>query len=189
MPCVGQSVIHAQSLSCVWLFATPWTVAPQTLQSMGFSRQEYWSGLPFPSPGDLPSPGIEPASPAFVGELFTTEPPGKPLAKVGFSQTSSCLMGQMRSRTPPYLFHAPRSGSCIWRSGPSCSVLVHDILSQVGKPRDFPGGPVVKPSKAEDVGPTPGQGAKIPHAPWPKTQNIKQKRYCYSFNKDFQNGP
>ena len=134
MPCVGQSDIHAQSLSCVWLFATPWTVAPQTLQSMAFSRQEYWSGLPFPSLGDLPSPGIEPASPALVGELFTTEPSGKPLTKVGFSQTSSCLMGQMRSRTPPYLFHAPRSGSCVWRSGPSCSVLVHDILPQVGNP-------------------------------------------------------
>ena len=47
-------------LSCVRLFATPWTVARQALLSMGFSRQEYWSGLPFPSPGDLPDPGIEP---------------------------------------------------------------------------------------------------------------------------------
>ena len=46
---------------------------------MGFSRQEYWSGLPFPTPGDLPDPGMEPASPALVGQLFTTEPPGKPL--------------------------------------------------------------------------------------------------------------
>ena len=45
---------------------------------MGFSRQEYWSGLPFPSPGDFPDPGIEPMSPALVGEFFTTEPPGKP---------------------------------------------------------------------------------------------------------------
>ena len=50
-------------LSCVQLFATPWTVAYQT-PSMGFSRQECWSGLPFPSPGDLPDPGIEPGSPA-----------------------------------------------------------------------------------------------------------------------------
>ena len=46
--------------------------------SVGFSRQEYWSGLPFPSPGDLPDPGIEPAFAALVGEFFTTEPPGKP---------------------------------------------------------------------------------------------------------------
>ena len=51
-------------LSRVRLFVTPWTVAYQALQSMGFSRQEYWSGLPFPSPGDLPDPGIEPRSPA-----------------------------------------------------------------------------------------------------------------------------
>jgi len=45
---------------------------------MGFSRQEYWSGLPFPSPGDLPNPGIEPASPALPGRFFATEPPRKP---------------------------------------------------------------------------------------------------------------
>ena len=51
-------------LSSVRLFATPWTVAYQASQSMGFSRQEYWSGVPFPSPGDLPDPGIEPLSPA-----------------------------------------------------------------------------------------------------------------------------
>ena len=53
-----------KSLSCVRLFATPWTVAYQASQSMRFSRHEYWSGLPFPSPGDLPNPGIEPGSPA-----------------------------------------------------------------------------------------------------------------------------
>ena len=53
-----------KSLSLVQLFATPWTVAYQAPQSMGFSRQEYWSGLPFPSPGNLPHPGIEPRSPA-----------------------------------------------------------------------------------------------------------------------------
>ena len=52
------------SLSCVQLFATPWIVAHQTPLSMGFSRQEYWSGLPFPFSGDLPDPGIEPESPA-----------------------------------------------------------------------------------------------------------------------------
>ena len=51
-----------KSLSRVGLFATPWTVAYQVPLSMGFSRQEYWSGLPFPSPGDLPDPEIEPES-------------------------------------------------------------------------------------------------------------------------------
>ena len=58
--------------------ATPWTVAYQASPSMGFSRQEYWSGLPFPSPGDLPDPGIEPQSPALEADTLTSEPPGKP---------------------------------------------------------------------------------------------------------------
>ena len=51
---------------------------------MGFPRQEYWSGLPFPSPGDLPGPGIEPLSPALAGKFFTPEPPGKPLLESAF---------------------------------------------------------------------------------------------------------
>ena len=54
--------VKVKSLSCVQPFATPWTVAYQVPPSMGFSRQENWSGLPFPSPGDLPNPGIEPGS-------------------------------------------------------------------------------------------------------------------------------
>ena len=57
---------------------TPWTVACQAPLSLGFSRQEYWSGLPFPPPGDLPYPEIEPVSPALAGRFFTTEPPLKP---------------------------------------------------------------------------------------------------------------
>ena len=57
---------------------TPWTVACQAPLSMGFSRQEYWSGLPFPPPGDLPDPGIEPGSPALEADALTSEPPGKP---------------------------------------------------------------------------------------------------------------
>ena len=65
--------------SCVWLFATLWTVAYQAPPSMGFSRQENWSWLPFPSPGDLPDPGIEPRSPAFQADALTSEPPGKPM--------------------------------------------------------------------------------------------------------------
>ena len=65
-------------LSCVQLFATLWTVAHQASQSMGFSRQEYWSGLPFPSPGDIPDPGIEPRSPTLQADALTSEPPGKP---------------------------------------------------------------------------------------------------------------
>ena len=60
----GKQRMKVKSLSHVQLFATPWTVVYQSSQSMGFSRQEYWTGLPFPSPGDLPDPGIELGSPA-----------------------------------------------------------------------------------------------------------------------------
>ena len=69
---------ESESLSCVRLFAIPWTVAYQAPLSMEFSRQEYWSGLPFPSPGDLPNPGIEPRSPALQADTLLSEPPGKP---------------------------------------------------------------------------------------------------------------
>ena len=70
-----------KSLSHVRLFATPWTVAHQTPASMGFSRQEYWSGLPFSSPGNLPNQGIEPRSPTLQADALTSEPPGKPERK------------------------------------------------------------------------------------------------------------
>ena len=64
------------SQSCLTL-ATPWTVAHQAPLSMGLSRQEYWSGLPFPSPGGLPNPGIEPESPTLQADSLPSEPPGK----------------------------------------------------------------------------------------------------------------
>ena len=63
----------------VQLFETLWSVAYQASPSMGFSRQEYWSWLPFPSPGDLPDPGIKPGSPALEADALTSEPPGKPI--------------------------------------------------------------------------------------------------------------
>ena len=66
------------SLSRVGLFATPWTVARQAPLSMGFSRQEYWSGLPFPSPGDLSDPGIEPRSSTPDADSLPSKPPRKP---------------------------------------------------------------------------------------------------------------
>ena len=65
------------SKSCPTL-ATPWTIAYQASQSMEFSRQEYWSGLPFPSPGDLPDPEMEPGSHALQADSLPIEPPGKP---------------------------------------------------------------------------------------------------------------
>ena len=69
--------IHS-CFSRVQLFATPWTVALQVPLSMGFSRQEYWSGLPFPSPGDLPNLGIRPGPPALQADSLPTELQGKP---------------------------------------------------------------------------------------------------------------
>ena len=70
--------VKMKSLSRVHLFATPWTVAHQAPLSVGFSRQEYWSGLPFPSPGDLPDPGVEPRFPTLQADALTSKPPGKP---------------------------------------------------------------------------------------------------------------
>ena len=66
-----------KSLSRVRLLAIPWAVVYQASLSMGFSRQEYWSGLPFSSPGDIPDPGIKPWSPSLQADALTSEPPGK----------------------------------------------------------------------------------------------------------------
>ena len=67
-------VVAVQSLSHVQLFSTLWTVAHQAPLSMGFSSQEHWNGLPFPSPSDLPNPGIEPRSPTLQADALTSEP-------------------------------------------------------------------------------------------------------------------
>ena len=86
--CSPQSYLPTQGIgggvqlrNCVQLFVTPWTVVCQAPLSMGLSRQEYWSGPPFPSPRVLPDPGIEPTSPALAGRFFTTEPSEKPISK------------------------------------------------------------------------------------------------------------
>ena len=71
--------VKMKSFSCVRLFRTPRTVAYQSPQSMEFSRQEYWNGLPFPSPGGLLDPGIEPWAPALQADALPSEPPGKPM--------------------------------------------------------------------------------------------------------------
>ena len=78
----GFSKMEVKSLIRVQLFATPWTVAYQAPLSVGFSRQEYWSGLPFPSPGDIPDPGMEPRSPALQADVLTSELSGKPKMEV-----------------------------------------------------------------------------------------------------------
>ena len=77
-----------QLLSCIWLLATPWTVACQAPLSMEFSRQEYWSGLPCPPPGDLPDPGIKPQSPALQADSLPPEPPAY---SEGEKQAAACV--------------------------------------------------------------------------------------------------
>ena len=76
-----------KSFSCVRLFLTPWTVAYQAPPSMGFSKQEYWSGLPFPSPGDLPNPGIELGSPVLQADALPSEPPEKERSSIQSTKT------------------------------------------------------------------------------------------------------
>ena len=78
----GFSKMEVKSLSRVQLFTTLWTVTHQAPPSMGFSRQEYWSGLPFPSPGDIPDPGMEPRCPALQADALTSELSGKPKMEV-----------------------------------------------------------------------------------------------------------
>ena len=83
LPLFNWSIIlfesESEAVQSIQLFSTPWTVAYQAPPSMRFSRQEYWSGLPFLSAGDLPNPGIEPGSPALQADALTSEPPRKPI--------------------------------------------------------------------------------------------------------------
>ena len=88
---------HAESLSRVWLFATPWTVACQALLSMGFSRQEYWSELPCPPTGDLPDSGIEPGSSPLQVDCLLSEPAGKPSFSWGLIQQAHVPGSDSRS--------------------------------------------------------------------------------------------
>ena len=104
-----------KSLSRVRLFATPWTVAYQAPPSMGFSRQEYWSGLPFPSPGDLPNPWIEPGSRALQADSLPAEPPRKPykaerfvMNVVGTAHPIECLVSPFWEAGVPTLL------MCLW---------------------------------------------------------------------------
>ena len=87
--------MKVKPLSRVRLFATPWTVAYQAPQSMEFSRRDYWSGLPFPSSGDLPNPGIEPRSPVPQADALPSEPPGKSMRRHS-SLKVKVLVAQLR---------------------------------------------------------------------------------------------
>ena len=116
---------RAQSLSHVLLFVTPWTVARQTLLSMGFSRQECWSVLPFPPPGDFPYPGIEPtspAAPALAGEFFTTAP-------------LECTLPVVSSASPRCLTLSDHDlGGCLRTSCPFLRILLFYCLYNIPLP-------------------------------------------------------
>ena len=113
-----------KSLSHFRLFATPWTIAYQNPPSMGFSRQEYWSGLPFPSPGDLPDPGIEPGSPALQADALPSEPPGRSLYTFTFSQI--LVDSRVKSLSATSVNRCIKDGTKLEQlsKGPACTLLV-----------------------------------------------------------------
>ena len=138
-----------KSLSCVRLFATPWTVAHQAPPSMGFSKQEYWSGLPFPSPGDRPNLGIQPRSPTLLADALTSEPPGKPDTygiKVNISTSLNCAIQDIKYS--------------VCNHDPSVWQLWKD------RGRGFPGGPVAKTLHSQCRGPG--------FDPWWGTRSLKR---------------
>ena len=106
---------QVKSLSHVRGFAAPWTVAYQVPPSMRFSRQENWSGLPFPSPGDLPDPGIEPRSPALSADALPSEPPGESLWRTEVTQSACSYPPRYEHRWTERSLHLPLPASCIWR--------------------------------------------------------------------------
>ena len=109
--------VHALSCHYSWLYVTPWTVAHQAPLSMGFSRQEYWSGLPCPPPGDLPHPGIKPTSLCLLhwqaGSL--PSPLGSPCPTPAWLQKPGCSLDSQPSLWPPALAHGRRSVNTYWK--------------------------------------------------------------------------
>ena len=110
------SMVVVIAKSCLTL-VTPWTIACQAPLSMGFSRQEYWSELSFPSPGDLPDPGINPTSPALAGEFFTTEQPGKLIFSLNVHKVYLAIF------SPLSVLQQGRKGCLSHPGSPRCSVL------------------------------------------------------------------
>ena len=104
--------------SRVWLFAVPWTVAHQAPLSMGFSRQEYWSALPFPFPGNLSNPGIEPTflmSPALAGEFFTTNTTWGALQWMWGISKLELLADSCLPETSWHYGYLNQTAVCLWR--------------------------------------------------------------------------
>ena len=135
--------MKVKSLSHVQLFETPWTVAYQAPPSMGVSRQKYWSGLPFPSPGDLPDPGIEPGSPALQADTLTSQPPGKPQecsnyhTIVVISHTSKVILKILQARFQQYMKRELPDVQTGFRKGRGTRDQIANTHWIIGKAREF----------------------------------------------------
>ena len=117
--CVCVCVCVSESLSHVQLFATPWTVAHRAPLSMKFSRQEYWSGLPYPPPGDLPDPGTKPRSPALQADSLPSKTSGKPMLTACNPLFEKCITTSSSSLSFVTTEHS--NHVCLnkgWRGGP-----------------------------------------------------------------------
>ena len=143
-------------LSRVRLFATTWIAAPQAPLSMGFSRQEYWRELPFPSPGDLPNPGTETKSPALASRSFTTEPsPSLSISSVAVESDSLRPHGVQHTRLPcPSPTPGTCSNSCLSLVMPSNHILCRPVSLLLSSP--------LAPSAMLSIY---HQGAGAPHLP------------------------
>ena len=118
-------------LSRVRLFGTPWTVAYQAPPSMEFSRQEYWNGLPFPSPEDLPDPEIKPGSPTLQADALPSDPPGKP------SYTSKVMLKILQARLQNYVNHELPDVKAGFRKGRGTRDQIANIRWIIEKAREF----------------------------------------------------
>ena len=135
------STLYVCMLSHVQLFGTPWTVVRQAPLAMGFFRLKYWSGLPFPSPGELLNPGTEPASSSLEDIIFTTEPPGK----------SNCIISSVQSLSHVWLFAIP------WTAGfPVHHQLQEFTQTHVHRVSDAiqPSHPLLSPSPPAPIPPS-----------------------------------
>ena len=140
---------------------TLWTVTYQAALSVGFSRQEYWSGLPFPPPGDLPDPGIKPRSPAFQADSLPSESPGKPYTHPGLQHISPAIcpkgifiLAQMETRMRVFItVEFVLTGSWTFKL---VGVKTQNTV------KDFPGGPLAKTPRSQCRGPgsSRGQGTR-----------------------------
>ena len=162
-----------KSLSRVRLFVTPWTVAYQAPLSIGFSRQEYWSGLPFPSPGDLPDPGIEPGSSALQVDSLPSEPPGECVCWRGgewlnhrATPTNGCSSRRrtsIRNHFPGLKFEVTRLAFGPERA--SQRLLLGDSWPQRRVTALPPGG---NPGSSEHHACHPRTGKSAPYGAWPR---------------------